>query len=78
VLALALSFFTDKAQGMSVIFRVLAGVLLLAAPLTWMIPDTARERYVRERQRLQRAAEAQRRPLLPPTERVHLPSPPRS
>jgi len=77
-IVLALSFFTDKAQGMSVVFRVLAGVLLLTVPLTWMIPDTARERYLRERQRLQRAADARPRPVLPPAERAHLESPPGS
>ena len=77
-IVLALSFFPDRAQGMSVIFRVLAGILLLTVPLTWMIPDTARERYLRERQRLQRAAGARPRPVLPPTERAHLESPPGS
>lgn len=40
---LALSFFPDQARGLSDIFLVLAGVLLLTVPLTLMIPDTARQ-----------------------------------
>ncbi|HET8630983.1 MAG TPA: MFS transporter [Thermomicrobiales bacterium] len=40
---LALSFFQDKAHGLTMIFLVLAGVLLITIPLTLMIPDTARE-----------------------------------
>jgi EmrB/QacA subfamily drug resistance transporter len=45
---LALSYFPDKAQGLSAIFLVLAGVLLLTVPLTFMIPDTARDRRARQ------------------------------
>jgi EmrB/QacA subfamily drug resistance transporter len=47
---LALSYFPDKAQGLSTIFLVLAGVLLLTVPLTFMIPDTARARRERRAQ----------------------------
>jgi MFS family permease len=43
-IVLLLSFFPDKAQGMSVVFLGLAGVLLLTFPLTLLIPDTARQR----------------------------------
>jgi EmrB/QacA subfamily drug resistance transporter len=50
---LALSFFADKAAGLEVVFRALAGVLIVAVlPLTLMIPDTARERWRRLRWRL--------------------------
>src|SRR5438034_732697 len=35
---LALSFFPDQAQGLAVVFAVLAGVLLLAVPLVFLIP----------------------------------------
>jgi EmrB/QacA subfamily drug resistance transporter len=41
---LALSFFSDKAHGLAVIYLVLSGVMLLTAPLALMIPDRARER----------------------------------
>ena len=46
-IVLALSFFPDRGQGLSVIFTVLSVVVLLAAPLAMMIPDTARERWRR-------------------------------
>lgn len=55
-IVLALSFFPDQAHGLEVIFMVLAGVLLLTIPLTLAIPDTARERWQREQQRLRQAA----------------------
>ncbi len=48
-IVLALSFFPDKAHGMEVIFLVLAALLLVTVPLTLRIPDTARERWLRER-----------------------------
>jgi hypothetical protein len=41
---LALSFFPDQAQGLAIVFAVLAGVLLLAVPLVFLIPDLARQR----------------------------------
>jgi EmrB/QacA subfamily drug resistance transporter len=47
---LALSFFTDKAYGLGVIFVTLAGVLLLTVPLAFMIPDMARERILAQSQ----------------------------
>jgi len=47
---LALSFYTDKAHGLSVIFVALAGVLLLTVPLAFMIPDMARERVLAQSQ----------------------------
>lgn len=43
-IVLALSYFPDQGQGLSLIFLVLAAVLLLTVPLTLMIPDTARRR----------------------------------
>jgi hypothetical protein len=42
---LALSFFPDQAQGLAIVFAVLAGVLLLAVPLVFLIPDLARQRF---------------------------------
>jgi hypothetical protein len=43
-------FFPDRAAGLEVIFRALAGVLILTVlPLTLMIPDTARQRWRLER-----------------------------
>jgi MFS family permease len=42
---LALSYFPDQAQGLGLIFFALAGVLLLAVPLVFVMPDRARERY---------------------------------
>ncbi len=56
---MALSFFPDKAQGLSVIFVALSGLLLLTIPLVFMIPDTARERLILRQRGLQ-AAEALR------------------
>ena len=41
---LVLSFFEDKAAGMRSVYLAMALVLLLAVPLTLMIPDMARER----------------------------------
>lgn len=64
---LALSFFEDKAQGLAIIFLVLAGLLAVTIPLTFMIPDTARERYLRKRQRLELEQEARRRPDVSPS-----------
>ncbi|HLH21370.1 MAG TPA: MFS transporter [Chloroflexota bacterium] len=52
---LALSFFPDKAQGLTVIFLALSGVLLINVPLTCLIPDTARERLLIEAQRREAA-----------------------
>lgn len=48
-IVLALSFFPDQGQGLSIIFLVLAGIFLVTIPLTLLIPDTARERWRRER-----------------------------
>jgi Na+/melibiose symporter-like transporter len=46
---LVLSAFSDQAEGLEFMFRVLAVVLLVTSvPLTLMIPDTARERWRRE------------------------------
>jgi EmrB/QacA subfamily drug resistance transporter len=45
---LALSFFPDQAEGLSTIFKALAAVLLVTVPLTFLIPDTARMRHLRE------------------------------
>jgi EmrB/QacA subfamily drug resistance transporter len=42
---LTLSFFPDQAQGLAIVFAVLAGVLLLAVPLVFLIPDLARQRH---------------------------------
>ena len=44
-IVLALTFFPDRAQGLSVIFLFLSGAVLLAIPLVLMIPDVARERW---------------------------------
>jgi MFS family permease len=44
-----LSFFPNQGEGLTKIFLVLAGILLLTVPLTLMIPDTARERYLSQR-----------------------------
>jgi MFS family permease len=41
---LGLTFFDDKAQGLSVIFGVLSLSLLAALPMVFAIPDTARAR----------------------------------
>ena len=49
---LALTFFPDRGQGLSVIFMVLSVVVLLAVPLALMIPDKAGERYRRSREAL--------------------------
>ena len=48
-IVLVLSLVPDQAQGLSTVFAVLAGVLLLTVPLTLMIPDTARQRYLGRR-----------------------------
>jgi MFS family permease len=50
---LALSFFPDKAHGLSVIFVALAGVMLLTIPLAFLIPDTAHEEHQARRRQLQ-------------------------
>jgi MFS family permease len=44
-IVLVLTFFPDRGQGMSMIFLVLSGLVLLAVPLALMIPDMAAERY---------------------------------
>ena len=46
-IVLVLTFFPDRGQGLSVIFLVLSGAVLLAVPLALMIPDMAAERYRR-------------------------------
>ncbi|HXG36784.1 MAG TPA: MFS transporter, partial [Dehalococcoidia bacterium] len=43
-LILALSHFSNKAQGLQQIFLFLACLLLLLIPLVFLIPDTARQR----------------------------------
>ena len=63
-IVMALSLFPDKAQGLSLIFLVLAGLLLVTIPLTLIIPDTARERLLRERRR---SVAPGGRPLMPTT-----------
>jgi EmrB/QacA subfamily drug resistance transporter len=55
---LALSFFPDRAHGITVIFLALTAVLVITMPLTLMIPDTARQ----QRQAEQRAAERRLEP----------------
>lgn len=45
---MVLSFFPDQGEGLSRIFLVLAGVLLLTIPLTLMIPDSARDKHRRQ------------------------------
>jgi EmrB/QacA subfamily drug resistance transporter len=52
-IVLALSFFPDKAHGLSVIFIALAGVMLLTIPLAFMIPDTAHEEHLARQRQLQ-------------------------
>jgi EmrB/QacA subfamily drug resistance transporter len=46
---LALSFFADKAQGLETIFLALAAVMLVTVPLAYLIPDTARQRWLARR-----------------------------
>ncbi len=58
-IVLGLSFFDDKSRGMEVIFLVLAALLLLTIPLTFMIPDTARERWLRSQQTAENDVEEQ-------------------
>lgn len=41
----ALSFFPDQGEGLTRIFLVLAGILMLTIPLTLMIPDTAKAKH---------------------------------
>jgi EmrB/QacA subfamily drug resistance transporter len=43
-IVLALSFFPDQAAGFSTIYIVLAGVVLAASPLVFLIPDGARRK----------------------------------
>jgi hypothetical protein len=43
-IVLALTLFPDKGRGLASIYAWLAVPLLLAAPLAFMIPDSARER----------------------------------
>jgi predicted MFS family arabinose efflux permease len=45
-ISLALSFFADRGQGLSVVFGCLSVAMLVAVPLTLMIPDSARERHL--------------------------------
>jgi MFS family permease len=49
-IVLVLTFFPDRGQGLSAIFLVLSGLVLLAVPLALMIPDAAAERYRRNRE----------------------------
>ncbi|MGN6564440.1 MAG: MFS transporter [Thermomicrobiales bacterium] len=44
-----LSFFPNQGEGLTKIFLVLAGILLVTVPLTLLIPDTARERYLSQK-----------------------------
>lgn len=44
-IVLALSFYSDQAQGFTVIFLVFTAILLASVPLVFAIPDLARERY---------------------------------
>ena len=48
-IVLALAQMPDQAEGLSRVFLVLAGVMLVTVPLALMIPDTARERYLKQR-----------------------------
>jgi EmrB/QacA subfamily drug resistance transporter len=45
-ISLALSFFADRGQGLSVVFGCLSVAMLVSVPLTLMIPDSARERHL--------------------------------
>jgi hypothetical protein len=47
-IVLALSFFPDQAAGFSTIYVVLAGVVLAASPLVFLIPDSAGRSEPRE------------------------------
>lgn len=46
ILVLALSHFQDKAYGLQVIFFTFGLVVALVIPVVFLIPDTARQRYV--------------------------------
>jgi len=71
---LALSYFPDQAQGLGLIFFALAGLLLLAVPLVFLIPDMARERHAQaERPAVREAAAAAERP---PATAAHRSAPP--
>lgn len=48
-IVLALTFFPDTGTGLGVIFLALSAVMLAAMPLALMIPDTARQRWSKER-----------------------------
>src|SRR5262249_18359430 len=48
-IVLALTFFPDRGQGLVVIYGCLSIAVLAAVPLALSIPDTARERWRRER-----------------------------
>ena len=47
-IVLALTFFPDTGVGLSKIFLALAVIMLAAMPLALLIPDTARQRWVKE------------------------------
>lgn len=46
--SLALTFFSDRGQGLSVIFGWLSLAMLIVVPLTLTIPDSARERRLQQ------------------------------
>jgi hypothetical protein len=48
-ISLALTFFADRGQGLSVIFGALSLATLVVVPLTLTIPDSARERRLHRR-----------------------------
>src|SRR5205823_13424391 len=48
-IVLALTFFPDRGQGLVAIYGALSIAVLAAVPLALSIPDTARERWKRER-----------------------------
>jgi EmrB/QacA subfamily drug resistance transporter len=56
-ISLALTFFPDRGQGLSMIFGWLSVAMLIVVPLTLSIPDTARERRL-EQLRIGTPAEA--------------------
>lgn len=64
-IVLALSFFPDQAAGFSVIYVVLAGIILATVPLVFLIPDLRRDEPAAKR----RSAAASARIVEPATER---------
>jgi len=59
-IVLALTFFPDRGQGLVTIYGCLSVAVLVAVPLALAVPDTARERWRRERTGGSVAARAER------------------